>query len=83
MTGSHDRKIVLIVALVASLVSLPVCAQDPTDEATAKIIEKFGGNIKLSCPAFVWAEVNLVSRTVMEYLLSPVRKVTREVGRQR
>lgn len=46
MAGSHNRKIVLIVALVASLTSLPVFAQDPTDEAAAKINEKFGGNIK-------------------------------------
>ena len=31
---------------LASLASLPVFAQDPTDEAAAKIDEKFGGNQK-------------------------------------
>lgn len=30
----------------------------------------------------VSGEVNLGSRTVMEHLLSPVEKVTREAGRQ-
>jgi hypothetical protein len=30
----------------------------------------------------VSAEVNLGSRTVMEYLLSPVEKVSREAGRE-
>ena len=31
----------------------------------------------------VSSEFNLGSRTVMEYLLSPVQKVTREAGRER
>ena len=31
----------------------------------------------------VSAEVNLGSRTVMEYLLSPVQKVTHEAGPER
>jgi hemolysin D len=30
----------------------------------------------------VSAEVNLGSRTVMEYLLSPVQKITHEAGRE-
>ena len=46
MEGLHNRKIVLIVALVASLASLPVFSQDPTDEAAAKVNEKLGGNIQ-------------------------------------
>ena len=46
MEGFHNRRIVLIIALVASLASLPVFAQDPTDETAAKIDEKFGGKIK-------------------------------------
>ena len=46
MAVSHNRKTMLIAALVASLASPSVFAQDPTDEAAAKINEKFGGNIK-------------------------------------
>jgi mono/diheme cytochrome c family protein len=46
MAVSHNRKTMLIAAPVASLASPSVFAQDPTDEAAAKINEKYGGNIK-------------------------------------
>jgi mono/diheme cytochrome c family protein len=46
MKASRGTKFTLIVALAAGLISGPVLAQDPTDEAAAKIDEKFGGNIK-------------------------------------
>ncbi len=36
----------------------------------------------LSAGMLVSAEVNIGSRTVMEYLLSPVQKVTHEPGRE-
>ena len=46
MKASRSTKFTLIVALAAALISSPAFAQDPTDEAAAKIDEKFGGNIK-------------------------------------
>ncbi|MBI3530843.1 MAG: cytochrome c [Betaproteobacteria bacterium] len=46
MADSHSKKTFLIVALATSLASLPVLAQDPTDEVAAKIDEKYGGSIK-------------------------------------
>lgn len=42
MAVSHNRKTMLIAALVASLASPSVFAQDPTDEAAAKINSSFG-----------------------------------------
>jgi mono/diheme cytochrome c family protein len=46
MKALHSTNIVLAVALVAGLSSGIGFAQDPTDEAAAKINEKFGVNIK-------------------------------------
>ena len=45
-------------------------------------LERDGKQYQVSAGMLVSAEVNLGSRTVMEYLLSPVQKVTREVGRE-
>lgn len=42
-----------------------------------------GERLKLSAGMFVTAEIHQGSRTVLEYLLSPVRKVTQEAGRER
>jgi HlyD family secretion protein len=41
-----------------------------------------GKQFRVSAGMLVSAEVNLGSRTVMEYLLSPVQKVTHEAGRE-
>jgi len=41
-----------------------------------------GKKFCVSAGMLVSAEVNLGSRTVMEYLLSPVQKVTHEAGRE-
>ncbi len=41
-----------------------------------------GKRYRLTAGMLVSAEVNLGSRTVMEYLLSPVQKVTHEAGRE-
>src|SRR5258708_12954154 len=46
MRASRSTHAVLAVALIAGLFSMPGFAQDPTDEAAAKVNEKFGGNIK-------------------------------------
>ena len=46
MRASRSTHSVLAVALIAGLFSMPGFGQDPTDEAAAKIDEKFGGNIK-------------------------------------
>lgn len=46
-------------------------------------IEADGKRYRLTSGMLVSAEVNLGSRTVMEYLLSPVQKVTHEAGRER
>ena len=46
MKASRSTNTALAIALVASLFSISGFAQDPTDEAAAKIDEKFGGNIK-------------------------------------
>jgi len=45
-------------------------------------IEAAGKRYRLSAGMTVTAEVNLGSRTVMEYLLSPVQKVAHEAGRE-
>ena len=45
-------------------------------------LERDGKKFKVTAGMVVSAEVNLGSRTVMEYLLSPVQKVTREAGRE-
>ena len=45
-------------------------------------LEADGRRYRLSAGMLVSAEVNLGSRTVMEYLLSPVQKVTHEAGRE-
>jgi hemolysin D len=45
-------------------------------------LERDGKKFQVSAGMVVSAEVNLGSRTVMEYLLSPVEKVTREAGRE-
>jgi hypothetical protein len=44
--------------------------------------ERDGKQFRVSAGMLVSAEVNLGSRTVMEYLLSPVQKVTHEAGRK-
>ena len=46
-------------------------------------LEADGRRYRLTAGMLVSAEVNLGSRTVMEYLLSPVQKVTHEAGRER
>jgi hemolysin D len=43
-------------------------------------LERDGKKFLISAGMVVSAEVNFGSRTVMEYLLSPVEKVTREAG---
>jgi hemolysin D len=45
-------------------------------------LERDGKQFRVSAGMLVSAEVNLGSRTVMEYLLSPVQKVTHEAGRE-
>ena len=53
------------------------------DEAFTRCEELLHGVIERDGKQFrVSAEVNLGSRTVMEYLLSPVQKVTHEAGRE-
>jgi hemolysin D len=46
-------------------------------------LERDGVRFKLSPGMRVSAEINLGSRTVLEYLLSPVQKTVREAGRER
>ena len=48
----------------------------------APYLERDGKRFRVSAGMLVSAEVNLGSRTVMEYLLSPVQKVTHEAGRE-
>ncbi len=45
-------------------------------------LERDGKKFQVSAGMRVCAEVNLGSRTVMEYLLSPVQKVAHEAGRE-
>ena len=45
-------------------------------------LERDGKQYRLSAGMLVSAEVNLGSRTVMEYLLSPVQKTVHEAGRE-
>ena len=45
-------------------------------------LEADGKGHRLTAGMLVSAEVNLGSRTVMEYLLSPVRKTAHEAGRE-
>lgn len=45
-------------------------------------LERDGKQFRVSAGMLVSSEVNLGSRTVMEYLLSPVQKVTHEAGRE-
>jgi len=46
-------------------------------------LERDGKKYAVNAGMLVSAEVNLGSRTVMEYLLSPVQKTVREAGRER
>ena len=46
-------------------------------------LERDGKKFQVTAGMVVSAEVNLGSRTVMEYLLSPVQKVTHEAGREK
>lgn len=46
-------------------------------------IERDGRRFRLNAGMLVSAEVNLGSRTVLEYLLSPVQKTVLEAGRER
>ena len=48
----------------------------------SRTLESDGKRFRVSDGMLVSAEVNLGSRTVMEYLLSPVQKVTHEAGRE-
>ncbi len=48
----------------------------------APYLERNGKRYRLSAGMLVSAEVNLGTRTVMEYLLSPLQKVTHEAGRE-
>ena len=45
-------------------------------------LERDGKQFRVSAGMLVSAEVNLGSRTEMEYLLSSIRKTVREVGRK-
>jgi multidrug efflux pump subunit AcrA (membrane-fusion protein) len=45
-------------------------------------LERDGKQFRVSAGMLVSAEVNLGSRTVMEYLFSPVQKITHEAGRE-
>ena len=45
-------------------------------------LERDGKQFRVSAGMVVSAEVNLGSRTVMEYLLSPAQKFTHEAGRE-
>ena len=45
-------------------------------------LERDGKQYRVSAGMVVSAEVKLGSRTVMEYLLSPVQKITHEAGRE-
>lgn len=45
-------------------------------------LERDGKQFRVSAGMLVSAEVNLGSRTEMEYLLSSIRKTVREVGRE-
>jgi HlyD family secretion protein len=51
-------------------------------ELDTPYLEAGGKRYRLSAGMTVTAEVNLGSRTVMEYLLSPVQKVAHEAGRE-
>ena len=46
-------------------------------------LERDGKQFRVSAGMVVSAEVTLGSRTVMEYLLSPVQKTVLEAGRER
>ena len=46
-------------------------------------LERDGKQFRVSVGILVSAEVKLGSRTVMEYLLSPVQKTVLEAGRER
>ena len=46
-------------------------------------LERDGKKYAVNAGMLVSAEVNLGSRTVMEYLLSPVQKTVMEAGRER
>ena len=48
----------------------------------SRYLERGGKLYRLSAGMLVSAEVNLGSRTVMEYLLSPVQKTVHEAGRE-
>lgn len=49
----------------------------------APYLERDGAKHQLSPGMQVNAEINLGSRTVLEYLLSPVQKTLHEAGRER
>jgi HlyD family secretion protein len=50
---------------------------------TTPVLERDGRQYKLSPGMQVSAEVNLGSRTVLEYLLSPIQKTVSEAARER
>ena len=49
----------------------------------APYLERDGAKYQLSPGMQVSAEINLGSRTVLEYLLSPIQKTMHEAGRER
>ena len=49
----------------------------------APYLERGGATYQLSPGMQVSAEINLGSRTVLEYLLSPIQKTMHEAGRER
>ena len=49
----------------------------------APYLERDGAKYQLSPGMQVNAEINLGSRTVLEYLLSPIQKTMHEAGRER
>ena len=48
-----------------------------------RYLESQGQRLRLVPGMLVNAEIHLGTRSVLEYLLSPVQKVTHEVGRER
>ena len=49
----------------------------------SQVLSAQGENLKLVSGMLVIAEINEGSRTVMEYLLSPVQKTLHDSGRER
>jgi HlyD family secretion protein len=63
--------------------SLPELAYRALVELETDVLESAGQRLKLAPGMAVTAEVHLGTRTVLEYLLSPIRKVAAEAARER